>query len=90
MAPNSRDPEVDGLAAWLAKAEVVAKTSSAKQAPGDEVEREQPKPPLRERLKPFLDEIASWPDTGVVIDKAFFDDLCGEDERNVMCPDSDV
>jgi len=46
-----------------------------------ELGRVEPRAPLWERLQPIIDRIASRPDTGVFIDKAFFDDLSGEDER---------
>ena len=40
--------------------------------------RAQMKKPLWERIKPLRDEIAAYPDSGVIVDKAFFDELSGE------------
>jgi len=81
MALNIRDPEVDELAKRLAKAKRVTKTQAVKMALRGELGRVEPRAPLWERLQPIIDRIASRPDTGVFIDKAFFDDLSGEDER---------
>ena len=81
MALNIRDPEVDELATRLAKVKRVTKTQAVKEALSSELERQERKKPLWERLQPLLDEIAASPDTGVTIDKAFFDELSGEDER---------
>jgi antitoxin VapB len=81
MALNIRDPEVDELATRLAKAKGVTKTQAVKEALRGELAREARKIPLEDRLKPILDRIAAMPDTGAVIDKAFFDQLSGEDER---------
>jgi antitoxin VapB len=36
---------------------------------------------LWERTADIRAEIASWPATGLKADKAFFDELSGEDER---------
>ncbi len=81
MGLNIRDPEVDELATRLASLKGVTKTQAVKEALRRELELSERKAPLWERLQPLLDEIASRPDTGVVIDKAFFDDLSGEHER---------
>jgi antitoxin VapB len=81
MALNIRDPEVDELATRLAKDRGVTKTQAVKEALLGELQRREPKAPRWERLQPIVDRIAARPDTGVVIDKAFFDDLAGEDER---------
>ena len=81
MGLNIRDPEVDELATKLASLKQVTKTQAVKDALRRELEAVERKVPLLERLKPLLDEIASRLDTGVVTDKAFFDDLSGEYER---------
>lgn len=81
MGLNIRDAEVDELAARLASLKGVTKTQAVKEALRRELELAEKKAPLWERLKPLIDEIASRPDTGVVIDKAFYDDLSGEYER---------
>ncbi len=78
MPLNIRDPEVDRLAAQVAALKKTTKTQAVKDALKSELERARRKPPLGERLKPLLDEIARYPDSGVTIDKAFFDELSGE------------
>ncbi len=81
MPLNIRDPEVDALASKLADLRRLTKTQVVKDALRRELEREQRKTPLWDRLQPLLDEIAARPDTGVVTDKAFYDVLSGELER---------
>ncbi len=82
MALHIRDPEVDQLAARLARRKRVTKTQAVKDALRSELDRvEKRSGSLWERLQPLLKEIQNWPDTGVVIDKAFFDEINGEDER---------
>lgn len=41
----------------------------------NELERQEPRVPLAERLKPRLDEIAAIPRTGLEADKALYDSL---------------
>ena len=43
-----------------------------------ELQRQKAKMPLRDRVRPIQDEIASWGKTGLVADKAFFDDMWGQ------------
>ncbi len=81
MALNIRDPEVDELATQLARQKGVTKTQAVKEALRRELERVDRSTPLLEKLRPLIDEISKWPDTGIVTDKAFYDDLSGEDER---------
>jgi antitoxin VapB len=35
--------------------------------------------PLRERIRDIQDRIAAYPDTGLEADKAFFDELSGDE-----------
>ncbi len=81
MALHIRDPEVDRLAAELAELRRSTKTEAVKQALQRELAREKEKLPLWERLQPLLADISARPDSGVVIDKSFYDALSGEDER---------
>jgi antitoxin VapB len=78
MPLNIRDDEVDRLAAQLAALNRTTKTQAVKDALRRELARVREKKPLWERVRPIGDEIASYPDRGVVIDKAFFDELNGE------------
>lgn len=78
MPLNIRDAEVDRLAAQLAALSRTSKTQAVKDALRRELARAQKKQPLWERVKPLRDEIAAYPNSGVVVDKAFFDELGGE------------
>lgn len=78
MPLNIRDPEVDRLATEVAALNRTTKTQAVKDALKSELARAREKLPLWERIRSLRDEIAAYPDSGVVIDKAFFDELCGE------------
>ncbi|WP_309085842.1 type II toxin-antitoxin system VapB family antitoxin [Chelativorans sp.] len=78
MPLNIRSEEVNQLAEALAERLHVTKTEAVKRALENELQRQDKKVPLRERLKPLLDEIAARPDTGLKADKAFFDELSGD------------
>jgi antitoxin VapB len=78
MPLNIRDAEVDRLAKQLAALNRTTKTQAVKDALRRELARVQMKKPLWERIKPLRDEIAAYPDSGVVLDRAFFDELSGE------------
>jgi antitoxin VapB len=78
MPLNIRDAEVDRLAAQLAALKRTTKTQAVKDALRHELARAQMKQPLWERVKPLRDEIAAYPDSGVIVDKACFDELSGE------------
>lgn len=78
MPLNIRDAEVDRLAGQLAALNRTTKTQAVKDALRHELACAQMKQPLWERVKPLRDEIAAYPDSGVIVDKAFFDELSGE------------
>jgi len=78
MPLNIRSEKVNQLAEALAERMRVTKTEAVRRALENELERQEKKLPLRERLKPLLDEIAARPDTGLKADKAFFDELSGD------------
>jgi antitoxin VapB len=81
MATNSLDPEDDWLASEPTEHQRVSKAEAAKEAPQPDSAQEQERLPLWERIKNIREQLAAYPDTGVVIDKTFYDDLSGEDER---------
>jgi len=81
MPLNIRDPEVDRLATELAKVKRSTKTQAVKGALEAELARVEGQESLWDRLKPLRDRIAAYPDTGVVIDRAFFDELSGESDE---------
>lgn len=81
MPLNIRDNEVDRLAAQLAALNKTTKTQAVKDALRHELARARKTQPLWERVKPLRDEIAAYPDSGVTVDKAFFDELSGETDE---------
>lgn len=78
MPLNIRSEEVNALAAKLAERMQVNKTEAVRTALENELRRIDEAVPLWERLKPLRERIAAYPDTGLVADKEFFDELSGE------------
>lgn len=78
MPLNIRSEEVNRLAEKLASRARVSKTEAVRIALVNELERQERRIPLEERLRPLLDRIDAVPDTGLPTDKAFFDELSGE------------
>jgi antitoxin VapB len=78
MAFHVRDKETDALVRKLAERDGIGLTEAVKRAVRHELEREEKKVPLIEKLKPLLDRIDQYPKTGLKADKAFFDDLSGD------------
>jgi antitoxin VapB len=79
MPLNIRSEEVNRLAEKLAIRKHVSKTEAVRRALQNELSRSVEAIPLWERLKPLREKIAAYPDTGLVADKTFFDELSGED-----------
>ena len=78
MAFHVRDKETDTLVRELARGKGVGLTEAVKAAAEAELKREREKLPLRERVRPIQDDIASWGKTGEVADKTFLDDMWGQ------------
>ena len=78
MPLNIRSEEVNRLAERLAARTRLNKTEAVKLALEHELGRLDQAVPLRERLKPLQRRIQSYPATGLEADKAFFDDLSGD------------
>lgn len=78
MAFHVRDIETDRLVRELAHRRGVSLTEAIRHAVQEDLRRERNAVPLWERLKPIVAPIADYEDTGVVIDKAFFDELWGQ------------
>ena len=81
-----RNPRVVELAAKLAAVRRSTKTEAVLQALENEFARidgekagAKPEKTLAERIKPLQDRIATWPSTGLEADKAFYDDLSGDE-----------
>ncbi len=75
MALHICDAETDRLVRLLAERKGVPLTEAIKVAVRNELEREEQRPGLWERLKPLHERVASRPSTGLEADKAFFDGL---------------
>jgi antitoxin VapB len=78
MAFHVRDPKTDALVRKLAQRKGVGITEAIREAAQNELDREEKKLSLWERTADLRAEIASWPDTGLKADKAFFDDMWGQ------------
>ena len=74
MALHIRDEETERLVRNLAALQKLGLTEAVRLA----VENELKRIPLRDRIRPIQDRIAAAGRTGLVADKAFFDELCGE------------
>lgn len=79
MPLNIRSEEVNRLAETLAARKHINKTDAVKQALENELRRLDQAVPLRERLRPLQDRVMARPATGLEADKAFYDDLSGEE-----------
>jgi antitoxin VapB len=80
MAFHVRDPETDALVRKLARQNGVGITEAVKVAVCEKIERDKKAKPMLERIRAIQDEVASWPDTGLKADKAFFDELSGDED----------
>jgi antitoxin VapB len=78
MAFHVRDKETDALVRRLANREGIGLTEAVKRAVRHELEREEKKVPLFQKLNPLLVVIVCPPKTGGKADKAFFDELSGD------------
>jgi antitoxin VapB len=82
MAFHVRDPETDSLVRELALKRGVGLTEAIKLAATEALQREaQDRARRLERMRAIVDEIATWPKTGLKADKAFFDDLSGDGDE---------
>lgn len=77
MAFHIRNPETDRLARELARLKGIGLTEAVDAALREALKREEEKVPLREQVRDIVEEVASYADTGIKTDKAFFDDLSG-------------
>jgi antitoxin VapB len=73
-----RSEEVNRLATELASRNGTTKTEAVRKALENEIKRAGQTSRPADWLKRLQDEIASYPDTGLEADKAFFDELSGE------------
>jgi antitoxin VapB len=78
MAFHVRDSEKDLLVRTLARKRGIGLTDAIKLAVGNELKRTDAETPFMETVRQFQEEVASWGETGLKADKAFFDDMSGE------------
>ncbi len=79
MAFHVRDRETDELVRELARKRQVGLTEAVKLAVGAELRRDIEATPMLERIRAIRAEVARYPKTGLKADKAFFDELSGDD-----------
>lgn len=79
MALNIRSGEVNRLAERLAARKRLTKTEAVKLALDNELRRLDEALPLKERLRALQERVSKRPATGLAADKAFYDELSGED-----------
>jgi antitoxin VapB len=79
MAFHVRDKETDELVRELARKRQVGLTEAVKLAVGAELRRDIKATPMLERIRAICAEVGERPKTGLKADKAFFDELSGDD-----------
>ena len=80
MAFHIRDEKTDQAVRELARIKGLGLTEVVLTLATAELKRENEKIPLRERIRPLIEEIAALPKTGLKADKAFFDSLNDEED----------
>lgn len=79
MAYSIKDPETDRIIRELARVKGKPILDSIREACENELKRESAKIPLWDRLQPLVRRVASARKTGERADKAFFDELSGDE-----------
>lgn len=79
MPLNIRNEKVNRLAKKLAARKHMNKTEAVKLALENELRRLDEARPLLDRVRPLQHRILARPATGLEADKAFYDELSGED-----------
>ena len=80
MAIHLREPAADLAVRKLAAALGVSLTEAVRVSAENELKRvAAARRPLRERIKRIQDHVASFEPTGLLADKAFFDELSGNE-----------
>ena len=81
MGISIKNNEVEALARKLASKHGKGLTEIVHDALREKAEREAAQPTLWEKLAPLRARVAAMPNRGPVPDRAFYDELNGEDER---------
>ena len=79
MPLNIRNEAVNELAERLAVRKRMNKTDAVRTALENELRRLDEAVPLRDRLRPLQERVLSRPATGLDADKAFYDELSGDE-----------
>jgi antitoxin VapB len=79
MPLNIRNEAVNELAERLAVRRRMNKTDAVRIALENELRRLDEAVPLRDRLRPLQERVLSRPATGLDADKAFYDELSGDE-----------
>jgi antitoxin VapB len=79
MPLNIRNEAVNELAERLAVRRCMNKTDAVRIALENELRRLDEAVPLRDRLRPLQERVLSRPATGLDADKAFYDELSGNE-----------
>ena len=80
MPFHIRDAETDSLVRTLAKERNLGLTEAVRVAVANELRRGAPSQPMIERIREIQREVASARRTGPKADKAFYDQLSGDDD----------
>ena len=80
MAIHIRDQTTDALVRALARRRCVSLTEAVRVADSAELQRDEKSASFMERIREIQDEVARWPDSGLKADKAFFDELSGDED----------
>ena len=81
MAFHVRDPKTDAVVRELAKKRGIGITEAVREAADEALKRDEGKLSLWDRTADIRARIASYPDTGLKADKAFYDWLSGEEDE---------
>ena len=81
MALHIRDPEAERAVRELAHMRKISLTEAVKGAAEEALLRERRNLPIEDRLAEVWAMVRAMPETGEKADKAFFDELWGEDDR---------
>lgn len=80
MAFHVRDRETDALVRELARKRRIGLTEAVKVAVGAELRRDVQDIPMLKRIRALQAQVVRHPKTGLEADKAFFDELSGDDD----------
>ena len=81
MAFHVRDPSTDTMVRELARMRGVGLTEAIKLAVGEALRRDETGPSYMDEVRKLQARIAARGRTGLVADKAFFDELSGQGEE---------